>query len=192
METRERHFIQLPSKVTTTQLDGGSNYNMFTDIKLLDYIRPLKCNLQILNGIKYLAKSFGLVIIKKSKTNIIIPLYTSYYMPQNRQNTINQTALKHYNEFRSFRTYALSWVKMTTYTGMKTKVETSAKGRDQQRLYLVTIDILKLDQQHTSGQDIINLSMNRIMNISFNKHPMSWEIIHCRILHPSYSVMKEM
>ena len=34
--------------------------------------------------------------------------------------------------------------------------------------------------------------MNPIINISFNKHGMSWEIIHLRNLHPSESVMKAM
>ena len=48
-------------------------------------------------------------------------------MPQNPQNKISQTALKHYNEFRNLRTESLRWVKMTTDTGIKFKVETSAK-----------------------------------------------------------------
>ena len=48
-------------------------------------------------------------------------------MPQNPQNTISQTALKNYNESRNFRTEALRWVQMTTDTGIKFKVETSAK-----------------------------------------------------------------
>ena len=48
-------------------------------------------------------------------------------MPQNPQNTISQTALKHYNEFRNVITEALIWVKMATDTGIKFKVETSAK-----------------------------------------------------------------
>ena len=32
--------------------------------------------------------------------------------------------------------------------------------------------------------------MNPIINISFNKHPMSWELIHWRLLYPYESVMK--
>ena len=34
--------------------------------------------------------------------------------------------------------------------------------------------------------------MNPIITSSFNKHPMSWELIHHRLLHPSDSVMKSM
>ena len=52
-------------------------------------------------------------------------------MPQNTQNTTIQTALKHYNELINFKTEALRWVQMTTYTVIKSKVETSAKERYQ-------------------------------------------------------------
>ena len=45
-------------------------------------------------------------------------------MPQNPQNTISQTSLKHYNEFRNVIIEDLRWVQMTTNTGIKLKVET--------------------------------------------------------------------
>ena len=48
-------------------------------------------------------------------------------MPQKPQNKISQTALKHYNEVRNVRTEALRRVQMTTYTGIKSKVETSSE-----------------------------------------------------------------
>ena len=44
-------------------------------------------------------------------------------MPQNPQNTIIQTALKHYNQFRSFRTEAIIWLQMTIDKEKKSKVE---------------------------------------------------------------------
>ena len=65
---------------------------------------------------------------------------------------------------------------MTTDIGKQFKVETSAKEKDQQLLELITIDILKLEQQHDFSDYIINLYMNPILNSSLNKHPMSWEI----------------
>ena len=34
------------------QLDGGSNFHVFTDINMCTYIRPVNYNVQILNGIK--------------------------------------------------------------------------------------------------------------------------------------------
>ena len=113
-------------------------------------------------------------------------------MPQNPQTTISQTSLKHYNELRNVRTESLRWVQMTTDTGIKLKVETPAKERAQQLLEFITIDILKLEQKNISIQDIITLPMTLIINSYFNIHPMSWELIHCRKLHPSDSVMKAM
>ena len=82
---------------------------MFTDIAIFTYIRPVKCNVQIVNVNKSPAKGFGLVIVKNPKI-YIIPLWPSYYMPQNLQNTISQTELKNYNKFRGVRTKAPMWL----------------------------------------------------------------------------------
>ena len=71
-------------------------------------------------------------------------------------------------------TKALRWVQTTTDIGMEFKVETSAKERDQQILDFNTIDIIKLEYQQTSSQDIMNLPMNPKINIFLNKQPMSW------------------
>ena len=43
-----------------------------------------------------------------------------------------------------------------------------------------------------SSKDTITLTMTPIINIYFNKNPMSWEIIHCRLLNPSEILMKAM
>ena len=34
--------------------------------------------------------------------------------------------------------------------------------------------------------------MNKIINSSFNKHPMSWDLIHFRLFNPSDSAIKAM
>ena len=61
---------------------------------------------------------------KIPKTNIIIPLWISYYMPQKQQNTIRQTTPKVYNQFISAITESLIWLKIIIDTGNKLKVET--------------------------------------------------------------------
>ena len=66
-------------------------------------------------------------------------------MPQNPQNKISKNALKSYNKFRNVKTEALGWVQMTTNIGIKSKVETSAKERDQKLLDFITIYIIKLE-----------------------------------------------
>ena len=93
---------------------------------MFTYVIPVKCNVQITNGRKSPAKGFVLVILKK---NIIIPLWPPYYMSQKLQTTISKTEIKHYNQFRSVRTEYLRWLKMTSNTVMKLKVETRVKER---------------------------------------------------------------
>ena len=75
--------------------------------------------------------------------------------------------------------------------------ESNTKSKQQSRkistlLDFITIDVLKIEQQHFSDQDIITLPMISIIKISFNTHTISWELIHRRLLHPSYSVTKTM
>ena len=79
---------------------------------------------------------------------------------------------------------------MTRDTGIKSKVETSDKERDQQLLEFIAIDILKLEQKHPSSRDIITLPMNPIIKCSFSKQPTPWEPIHRGLLRPSDSGMK--
>ena len=56
----------------------------------------------------------------------------------------------------------------------------------------ITIDVIKVEQQHSSEHYIITLAMTPIVKISLNKHPMSWEHINRRLIHPSDSVIKSM
>ena len=113
-------------------------------------------------------------------------------MPQNPQNTISQTALRHYNELRSVRTGALIWINMNTDIGIKLKVVTTVKDRYQQLLDFITIDVLKIEQHHLPIQYIITLTMTTIINGSFNKQPMSSELIHHRLINHSESFIKAM
>ena len=118
---------------------------------MFTYITPVKYNVQILNGRKSREKGFGLVMVKIPKTNIIIPLWPSYYIPQNPQNTISQTALKHYNQLISVKTEALVWVQIATDTGIKLKVETTVKEIDQQLFDFITIGVPKIEDKHPSS-----------------------------------------
>ena len=61
---------------------------------------------------------------------------------------------------------------MTTDTGMKFKVETPYKERYQKLLEFITVDILKLEDQHPSSQETTTIPMNTIINSSFKKYLM--------------------
>ena len=70
----DNKFQPTTTQVSTEQLDGGSIYQVFNDITMFTYIRPVKCNSKNLNGSKSPAKGLGIVIIKIPKRRIIIPL----------------------------------------------------------------------------------------------------------------------
>ena len=80
--------------------------------------------------------------------------------------------------------------KIVTDTGKKLKGEITVKERDQQLLDLITIDVIKVEQQLSTDQEISTLPMTPIINSYLKKHPMSWELIHFRLLHPYVSVIK--
>ena len=85
MDMRKKNTQKSSTQIRNAQMDGGSNCHMFTVIIILTYIRPIKCNVKILNDRKAPGKGFGILIIKTPNTNIIIPLWPSYCMPQNPQ-----------------------------------------------------------------------------------------------------------
>ena len=66
----------------------------------------------------------GIGIVLGRIGNIITPLYPSYIMVDNPQNTISTTDIKQYNGYRSVRTEALEWVKFTSAEGQSTRVPT--------------------------------------------------------------------
>ena len=62
----------------------------------------------------------------------------------NPQNITSQTALKHYNQFRSVRTESLRWLQIITDTVMKLKVETTVTEIYKHLLYFITIDVINI------------------------------------------------
>ena len=85
------------TKVRNTQLDSVSKPHVFTNTTVLNYNRPVKYNVHILNGRKDPVKGFGIVIIKSRNnyyTTLVIILYATKPTKQNKSN-YNQT-LKHF------------------------------------------------------------------------------------------------
>ena len=60
-------------------------------------------------------------------------------MPQIQKNTISQTALKYYNQFKIIITEALRWLQTTIDTVNKIKVETESKEIYRKLKYFITI-----------------------------------------------------
>ena len=80
---------------------------------------------------------------------------------------------------------------ITTYKVKKPKVETIVKEIGQQLLDFIIIDLIKIEQEYSSDEEIINLTMTPITSSYFNKTPVSWELLHRHLLHPSGIFMKK-
>ena len=85
----------------------------------------------------------GIGIVLGKIGDIIIPLYPSYLMENNPQNTISTTAIKQYNDYRSVRVEALEWLKITSAEGQSTRVSTERKLVENEVLDYIKIDIMK-------------------------------------------------
>ena len=94
-------------------------------------------------------------------------------MPQNPQNRIIQTELKHYDQFRSVSADTIRWLQINTDTGKKPKLKTRAKEKYQQLLDFITIDVLNIEQQYCSDQENITLPMTQFLRKGQNTthHP---------------------
>jgi hypothetical protein len=71
-----------------TQIDGGSNSHVFTERHYFSSMEDIDVPVQVLDGSPVVAKGIEVVIMKVDYW--IIPLWPSYYMPNNPQNPIVQ------------------------------------------------------------------------------------------------------
>ena len=114
--------------------------------------------------------------------DVIIPLYLTYLMTQNPQNTLSTTAIKKYNEFRSVRIEALEYLKLTDNRGKSTRIHTNKRMINKETLDYIDITILKFENTHTmdeilkAGAPTIQPENGKlqkpIVNHSFNKEEL--------------------
>ena len=91
------------------------------------------------------AKYQGIGIHLAKIGDLIIPLYPTYLMTQNPQNTLSTTAIKKYNEFRSVRIEALEYLKLTENRGKSTRIHTNNRMINKDTLDYLDITILKFE-----------------------------------------------
>ena len=71
---------------------------------------------------------------------LIVPLYPTYFMTHNPQNTLSITAIKKYNEFRRVRIETLEYLKLTEIRGKSTIMHKN-KGMIKKILSLILIQL---------------------------------------------------
>ena len=148
------------------------------------------------------AKYQGIRIHLAKIGGLIIPLYPTYLMTQNPQNTLSTTAIKKYNEFRSVRIEALEYLKLTDNRGKSTRIYTNKRMINKETLDYINITILKFESTHTmneilkTGAPTIQPEngkiQNPIVNHSFNKEELDWPTVHRRLSHTSEGKLEKM
>ena len=161
-------------------MDEISTSHLLTDITICTYICTVRYNVKILIGSKAPSKLIVIVIIKYQRQTSIF--HSGQHITCHK---ISQIALKNYNQFGSVRTGALLCIQFTTYLGKKLNIETDTQHRYQQLIDFILIGSMQVDKKLSSEQNIINISMDTIINISFNKTPMTWRLIYHHLLCPS-------
>ena len=122
-------------------MDGGANSHIFRQRKHFWKYTPISSSVTTVSGAPAPAVGLGIVPIMFPKSGIIILLYPCYHMPNNPQNTLGLPPLKHYNQTRSTRLEALSWLRIVHKDGRAVRVSTIPKFHADQLLDYVSIKI---------------------------------------------------
>ena len=102
---------------------------------------PVK--VKLLNGSTASASGFGLKLIQCSTTKVILPLWPTYYLPDNPQCTFSPTALKHYLSLKEVITNHLDSLRITTSTGVRLSFPSIKQQRNGQLLDYHTFRIVR-------------------------------------------------
>ena len=159
------------------QIDGGSNDHVLTCKEDFLIYKRNTINIQQLSGTTTLARGYGLSLIRIPNTSMIIPLWPTYFMPSNPQNTLSQNTLKSYNNFLRVRTEALGWIHFSNASGQSAPLHTLTIPNNTQKLDYIQVEI--------SCSTYPNMSISPIINSSFSQQPLYWTLIHRLCKHIS-------
>ena len=95
------------------QVDGRSNANIFIDKRYFHLLTSAKGKIIQVTMTSGDYEGVEIVICQIGEDPVKNPLYPSYLMRDNPQNTISTTAIKKYNDFRSVRVEVLEWFNIT-------------------------------------------------------------------------------
>lgn len=131
-----------------------------------------------------------MVIIKVPGTNLTIPLWPSYHIPQNPQHTISPNAIKHYNNFRTVHTEHLKHITLVNNTGIKEKILFLQKYINNVILDFINVDLMTMSNSNyntystkltANNHDYTNVIVNKS---SFKKMSnIDRTLIHRRLMH---------
>eukprot|EP00957_Ditylum_brightwellii_P211079 15365728-Ditylum_brightwellii.AAC.1 len=110
----------------------------------------------------------------------IIPLWPSYYIPKNPQNTLSQQTLKRYNHLKAVNTEALEWLSITDNYNNHAKILSLPEQHSSCLLDYIQVNIIKLISSQLQKSTIPLPTMNKDI---FSKlaHNLLYEALHRRL-----------
>ena len=148
-------FYQVQKENEICHWDGGSNAHRFTNKKWFFLLQPSSEHITQVSGATAKAKGLGVVFFCVPKSDLIIPLYPSYYAPDFPQNTISSDAMKLYNNFRKVTTEALESIQIVDEVGTKGYIRVDQEKVGKELLEYIKLDIMSLPEvlNTTDGHD---------------------------------------
>ena len=153
-------LLEVKEANVEAQIDGGSNANIITDKRYFNLLTSTKGKIIQVTGSSGDYEGVGIVICQIGDDPVTIPLYPSYLMRDNPQNSISTTAIKKYNDFRSVRVEVLEWFKATNNEGKSSRVPAIRKRVESETLDCIKIDIMETTTQ-IHDQDFISAAPKR-------------------------------
>ena len=98
-------------------VDGGANSHIFRDRQHFWKYVPTKSVIQQVSGSPATCLGIGIVLVRFPRLEHIFSLFPCYHMPENPQDTLGLPPLKFYNQARSTRLEALSWLRVVHKNG---------------------------------------------------------------------------
>ena len=195
-------MIEVRQTGVQAQIDGGANSNIFGDISLFHTFTPKQGIIQQVTGETGTYDGIGIVLIRIDQ-QLIIPLYPTYLMRGNPQNTISPTAIKKYNECRSVRMEALDWIRITNHEGKSVRIHTDQKLINSEALDYIKVDIMETSTKQCQIEYISRPSTSRnypseistppMINHAFSKNEsLDRTMIHRRLGHLSHDKILKM
>ncbi len=94
--------------------DGGANCFISNNKSHFIWFKPSIQTITQLDGTKTTALGYGLKLIQCPNTKQILPLWPTYFIPDNTSCTFSPTALKYYNNYPTVTTHHLDKLEIIT------------------------------------------------------------------------------
>jgi hypothetical protein len=156
--------------------DGGANCFITNNKSHFIFYTPQNLHIQQLDGSITSAQGYGLKLIQDPTTKFIIPLWPTYYMPNNKSSTFSPTALKYFLKYPEVSNKHLHSLHITTTCGRHLIFPSITKHINNQVLDYHTFNVVR--PLYSSPLHPTFLQANKA-----NHPPLRRALVHQRLAH---------